>query len=120
MSVCVGAHGDVMKSENYALLNYVDWYDYSLLYVAHVKNFSASQRRRGLERKEKGPWSGLSIDEKVEWYCIKFNESFTEMKRSTNEWKTVGGMFFIGFAILILIWEKHYVYGPIPHTFEEE
>ncbi|VCX42974.1 unnamed protein product, partial [Gulo gulo] len=75
-----------------------------------------------LKEKEKGPWSGLSIDEKVEWYCINFNESFTEMKRNTNEWKTVAGktMFFIGFAALILIWEKHYVYSPILHTFEEE
>ena len=55
-------------------------------------------------------------------YRLKFKESFAEMNRSTNEWKTVVGaaMFFIGFTALLLIWEKHYVYGPIPHTFEEE
>lgn len=43
-------------------------------------------------------------------YRIKFNESFAEMNRGTNEWKTVVGaaMFFIGFTALILIWEKHY------------
>ena len=43
-------------------------------------------------------------------YRIKFNESFAEMNRSTNEWKTVVGtaLFFIGFTALILIWEKHY------------
>lgn len=43
-------------------------------------------------------------------YRIKFNESFAEMNRSTNEWKTIVGtaMFFIGFTALILIWEKHY------------
>lgn len=43
-------------------------------------------------------------------YRIKFNESFAEMNRSTNEWKTVVGaaMFFIGFTALILIWEKRY------------
>lgn len=43
-------------------------------------------------------------------YRMKFNESFAEMNRSTNEWKTVVGtaMFFIGFTALILIWEKHY------------
>lgn len=41
---------------------------------------------------------------------MKFNESFAEMNRSTNEWKTVVGaaMFFIGFTALLLIWEKHY------------
>lgn len=35
----------------------------------------------------------------------KFNKSFAEMNRSTNEWKTVVGiaMFFIGFAALLLI-----------------
>lgn len=43
-------------------------------------------------------------------YRIKFNESFAEMNRGTNEWKTVVGaaMFFIGFTALLLIWEKHY------------
>lgn len=43
-------------------------------------------------------------------YRLKFKESFAEMNRSTNEWKTVVGaaMFFIGFTGLILIWEKLY------------
>ncbi|XP_021564379.1 cytochrome c oxidase subunit 4 isoform 1, mitochondrial [Carlito syrichta] len=44
------------------------------------------------------------------------------MNRGTNEWKTVVGaaMFFIGFTALVIIWEKHYVYGPIPHTFDKD
>uniref|UniRef100_A0A8C0SJR3 Cytochrome c oxidase subunit 4 n=1 Tax=Canis lupus familiaris TaxID=9615 RepID=A0A8C0SJR3_CANLF len=119
-SVCVRAHGSVVKSEDFALPSYVDRRDYPLPDVAHVKNLSASQK--ALKEKEKASWSSLSIDEKVELYRIKFNESFAEMNRSTNEWKTVVGtaLFFIGFTALILIWEKHYVYGPIPHTFEEE
>lgn len=43
-------------------------------------------------------------------YRMKFNESFAEMNRSTNEWKTVVGasLFFVGFTALILIWEKYY------------
>uniref|UniRef100_A0A673VCB2 Cytochrome c oxidase subunit 4 n=1 Tax=Suricata suricatta TaxID=37032 RepID=A0A673VCB2_SURSU len=149
-SVCVRAHGSVVKSEDYALPSYVDRRDYPLPDVAHVKTLSASQK--ALKEKEKAPWSSLSIDEKVELYRIKFNESFAEMNRSTNQWKTVVGtaLFFIGFTALIIIWEKHYshfwpacscwtrprvsvlqsrraarglcfmVYGPIPHTFEEE
>uniref|UniRef100_A0A384D2E8 Cytochrome c oxidase subunit 4 n=2 Tax=Ursus maritimus TaxID=29073 RepID=A0A384D2E8_URSMA len=119
-SVCLRAHGSVVKSEDYALPSYVDRRDYPLPDVAHVRDLSASQK--ALKEKEKAPWSSLSIDEKVELYRMKFNESFAEMNRSTNEWKTVVGtaMFFIGFTALILIWEKHYVYGPVPHTLEEE
>uniref|UniRef100_A0A8C5KML9 Cytochrome c oxidase subunit 4 isoform 1, mitochondrial n=1 Tax=Jaculus jaculus TaxID=51337 RepID=A0A8C5KML9_JACJA len=98
-SVCVRAHGSVVKSEDYALPAYVDRRDYPLPDVAHVKHLSASQK--ALKEKEKADWGSLSRDEK---------------------WKTVVGvaMFFIGFTGLILIWEKLYVYGPIPHTFDEE
>ncbi|XP_021552257.1 cytochrome c oxidase subunit 4 isoform 1, mitochondrial-like isoform X1 [Neomonachus schauinslandi] len=118
-SVCVRAHGSIVKSEDCALPSYIDRHDYPLPDVAHVKNLSASQKAL---KEEKTPWSRLSIDEKVELYHMKFNESFAEMNRSTNEWKTVVGtaMFFLSFTALILIWEKHYVYGPIPHTFEED
>uniref|UniRef100_A0A8D1VGK3 Cytochrome c oxidase subunit 4 n=1 Tax=Sus scrofa TaxID=9823 RepID=A0A8D1VGK3_PIG len=107
-SVCVRAHGSVVKSEDYALPVYVDRRDYPLPDVAHVKNLSASQK--ALKEKEKASWSSLSMDEKVELYRLKFNESFAEMNRSTNEWKTIVGtaLFFIGFTALILIWEKHY------------
>ncbi|XP_034493655.1 cytochrome c oxidase subunit 4 isoform 1, mitochondrial [Ailuropoda melanoleuca] len=119
-SACLRAHGSVVKSEDYALPSYVDRRDYPLPDVAHVRDLSASQK--ALKEKEKAPWSSLSMDEKVELYRMKFNESFAEMNRSTNEWKTVVGtaMFFIGFTALILIWEKRYVYGPVPHTLEEE
>ncbi|XP_069925990.1 cytochrome c oxidase subunit 4 isoform 1, mitochondrial-like [Oryctolagus cuniculus] len=119
-SVCVRAHGSVVKSEDYALPSYVDWRDYPLPDMAHVKQLSASQKAP--KEKEKAPWSSLTRDEKVELYHIQFNESFTEMNWGTNEWKTVVGtaLFFIGFTALILIWEKHYVYGPIPHTFDKE
>ncbi|KAL2762066.1 cytochrome c oxidase subunit 4 isoform 1, mitochondrial isoform 2 precursor [Daubentonia madagascariensis] len=107
-SVCVRAHGSVVQSDDYALPSYVDRRDYPLPDVAHVKHLSASQK--ALKEKEKASWSNLSMDEKVELYRIKFKESFAEMNRGTNEWKTVVGtaMFFIGFTALIVIWEKHY------------
>ncbi|NXT98594.1 COX41 oxidase, partial [Buphagus erythrorhynchus] len=55
-------------------------------------------------------------------YRMKFNETYAEMNKGTNEWKTVlgGVLFFLGFTGLILIWQKHFMYGPIPHTFSDE
>ncbi|XP_055992977.1 cytochrome c oxidase subunit 4 isoform 1, mitochondrial [Sorex fumeus] len=119
-SMRLRAHGSVVKSDDYALPIYVDRRDYPLPDVAHVKSLSASQK--ALKEKEKAAWSSLSTEEKVELYRLKFNETFAEMNQGSNEWKTVvgGALFFIGITALVLIWEKFYVYGPIPHTFEED
>ncbi|XP_050629713.1 cytochrome c oxidase subunit 4 isoform 1, mitochondrial isoform X4 [Macaca thibetana thibetana] len=110
----------VVKSEDFMLPAYVDRRDYPLPDVAHVKHLSASQK--ALKEKEKASWSSLSMDEKVELYRIKFKESFAEMNRRSNEWKTVVGtaMFFIGLTALVIMWEKLYVYGPLPQTFDKE
>ncbi|XP_077839481.1 cytochrome c oxidase subunit 4 isoform 1, mitochondrial isoform X2 [Macaca mulatta] len=110
----------VVKSEDFMLPAYVDRRDYPLPDVAHVKHLSASQK--ALKEKEKASWSSLSMDEKVELYRIKFKESFAEMNRRSNEWKTVVGtaMFFIGITALVIMWEKLYVYGPLPQTFDKE
>lgn len=62
-SVCVGAHGSNMKSEDYALLSYVNWCDYPLPNVVHIKNLSDSWKAL---KEKKAPWSSLSFDEKVE------------------------------------------------------
>uniref|UniRef100_A0A8D2H7R8 Cytochrome c oxidase subunit 4 n=1 Tax=Urocitellus parryii TaxID=9999 RepID=A0A8D2H7R8_UROPR len=82
----------------------------------------AGLSQKALKEKENASWSNLTRDEKVELYPIQFNESFDEMNRVTNEWKTGVGaaLFFIGFTALVLIWEKHYMFGPIPHIFDEE
>ncbi|KAF5919257.1 hypothetical protein HPG69_003897 [Diceros bicornis minor] len=99
-SVCVRAHGSVVKSEDCALPNCVDRRDYPLPDVAHVKNLSASQK--ALKEKEKAPWSSLSTDAQVELHRSKSSESFAEMSRSTN------------------CHEKHCVHGPVPHSSEGE
>ena len=53
-----------MKSEDYALPSYVDWPDFPMQHVSHVKQLSASQK--ALKEKEKADWSSLSRDEKVQ------------------------------------------------------
>uniref|UniRef100_A0A8D2EMK3 Cytochrome c oxidase subunit 4 isoform 1, mitochondrial n=1 Tax=Theropithecus gelada TaxID=9565 RepID=A0A8D2EMK3_THEGE len=102
------AHESVVKSKDFSLPTYVDRRDYALPDVAHEK--------------EKASWSSLSTDEKVELYRLKFRESFAEMNRGSNEWKTVVGSatLFICFTALIIMWQKSYVYGPLPETFDKE
>ncbi|XP_044516482.1 cytochrome c oxidase subunit 4 isoform 1, mitochondrial isoform X1 [Gracilinanus agilis] len=119
-SACVRSHAGVVKTEDYSLPSYVDRRDYPLPDVAHVRNLSSSQK--ALKEKEKKEWSNLSNEEKIELYHIKFNETFAKMNKPTNEWKTIIGaaMFFIGFSALIVMWEKRFVYGPVPHTFSED
>uniref|UniRef100_A0A803YIY6 Cytochrome c oxidase subunit 4 n=1 Tax=Meleagris gallopavo TaxID=9103 RepID=A0A803YIY6_MELGA len=109
-SICVRAHGHagVVKAEDFSHPAYVDRRDVPLPEAAFVKELSAQQK--ALKEKEKASWTALSVDEKVELYRIKFNESYAEMNKGTNEWKTVlgGVLFFLGVSGLILIWQKMY------------
>uniref|UniRef100_A0A3P8XXZ3 Cytochrome c oxidase subunit 4 n=2 Tax=Esox lucius TaxID=8010 RepID=A0A3P8XXZ3_ESOLU len=77
---------------------------------------------KSLKQKEKGPWSALSKEEKIALYRLKFNHTYPEMKRPSQEWKTViGGMFiFFGITGLVVIWQSFYVYPPQPPTFGED
>ncbi|XP_034644796.1 cytochrome c oxidase subunit 4 isoform 1, mitochondrial isoform X2 [Trachemys scripta elegans] len=118
-SICLRGHG-VAKVEDFSLPNYIDRRDIPLPQLEYVRNLSAEQK--ALKEKEKASWSALSIDEKVGLYRIKFCETFAEMNRGSNEWKTViGGMlFFFGLTAFIVLWQRLYVYGPVPHTLSEE
>ncbi|XP_017913166.1 PREDICTED: uncharacterized protein LOC102179296 isoform X2 [Capra hircus] len=68
--------------------------------------------QRALKEKEKGSWTQLSHAEKVALYRLQFHETFAEMNRRSNEWKTVMGcvFFFCGFTGLLIWWQR--VYGP--------
>ncbi|XP_069507078.1 cytochrome c oxidase subunit 4 isoform 2, mitochondrial isoform X2 [Ambystoma mexicanum] len=81
-----------------------------------------SAEQKALKEKEKGSWKQLSNEEKAAIYRIKFNQTYKEMNKTSNEWKTVAGaiLTFIGFTSLIVWWQRVYVYPPRPHTLSDE
>ncbi|XP_040894946.1 cytochrome c oxidase subunit 4 isoform 1, mitochondrial [Toxotes jaculatrix] len=119
-SVCVrGGHG-VAKVEDYTLPAYFDRQDNPLPDICYVQNLNAEQK--SLKEKEKGSWAALSNDEKIALYRISFNQSFAEMNQASAEWKSVVGgvLLFLSFTGLVVLWQRKYVYGPVPHTFDPE
>ncbi|XP_023251458.1 cytochrome c oxidase subunit 4 isoform 1, mitochondrial [Seriola lalandi dorsalis] len=119
-SVCVrGGHG-VAKVEVYTLPAYFDRPDNPLPDIRYVQSLSAEQK--SLKEKEKGSWAALSNEEKIALYRISFNQSFAEMNKGSSQWKSVVGgvLFFFSFTGLIVLWQRKYVYGPVPHTFDPE
>ncbi|XP_046923642.1 cytochrome c oxidase subunit 4 isoform 2, mitochondrial isoform X2 [Lynx rufus] len=78
--------------------------------------------QRALKEKEKGSWTQLTHDEKVALYRLQFHETFAEMNRRSNEWKTVMGcvFFFFGFTALMIWWQRIYVFPKKPVTLTDE
>ncbi|XP_037668181.1 cytochrome c oxidase subunit 4 isoform 2, mitochondrial isoform X3 [Choloepus didactylus] len=70
-----------------------------------------SAEQRALKEKEKGSWTQLSHAEKVALYRLQYHETFAEMNRPSNEWKTVMGcvFFFFGVSALLIWWQRVYV-----------
>ncbi|KAM9062786.1 cytochrome c oxidase subunit 4 isoform 2, mitochondrial isoform X5 [Sarcophilus harrisii] len=81
-----------------------------------------SPQQRALKEKEKGSWKQLTEAEKVALYRIQFHQTFAEMNRPSNEWKTVlgGVFFFFGFTGLLIWWQRLYVFREKPITLSED
>ncbi|CAL9701786.1 unnamed protein product [Knipowitschia caucasica] len=119
-SVCLrGGHG-VAKVDDYALPVYFDRRENPLPDISFVQTLTPEQK--SLKEKEMGSWASLSNEDKIALYRISFNQSFAEMNKSSGEWKSVMGgiLFFIGFTGLVVLWQRKYVYGPVPPTFDPE
>ncbi|XP_030060406.1 cytochrome c oxidase subunit 4 isoform 1, mitochondrial [Microcaecilia unicolor] len=119
-SACLRAHADLVKRQKYTLPTYFDNRAIPLPDAMYLQHLSPDQKT--LKEKEKGSWGTLSKDEKRELYHIKFNETFAKMNRAKQEWKTVVGgiLFFVGLTGLVVLWQRIYVFGPVPHTFSDE
>ncbi|KAG8567277.1 hypothetical protein GDO81_013557 [Engystomops pustulosus] len=83
---------------------------------------SLSSQETALKEKEKGPWKQLSLEDKIALYHIKFNLTYAELNKPSNEWKTVFGaiFFFFGITGLIVWWQRLHVFPELPHTLKEE
>jgi len=73
---------------------------------------------QALKDKEKGDWKKLSIEEKKTLYRASFCQTYSEMRAPTGQWKSIVGcvLGFISLSWWIYIWEKLYVYPPMPDT----
>ncbi|TSL10149.1 5'-AMP-activated protein kinase subunit gamma-2 [Bagarius yarrelli] len=88
--------------------------------IPFVRKLNPEQKK--LKEKEKEPWTKLTKEEKLALYRLTYELSYAEMKQSSGEWKTVlGGIFFfLGFTGLVVLWQRMYVYGDVPHTLSPE
>ncbi|KAM6163123.1 cytochrome c oxidase subunit 4 isoform 2, mitochondrial [Rhynchocyon petersi] len=78
--------------------------------------------QQALKEKEKGSWTQLTHEEKVALYGLQFHQTFAEMNRRSNEWKTVMGgvFFFFGFTALLIWWQRVYMFPEKPFTLTDE
>nr|XP_021521406.1 cytochrome c oxidase subunit 4 isoform 2, mitochondrial [Aotus nancymaae] len=102
---------------------YANWYaqrSYPMPEEPFCTELNAEQQ--ALKEKEKGSWTQLSHAEKVALYRLQYHQTFAEMNRRSNEWKTVMGcvFFFCGFTALLIWWQRVYVYPPKPITLTDE
>ncbi|XP_070691075.1 cytochrome c oxidase subunit 4 isoform 1, mitochondrial [Pempheris klunzingeri] len=114
-----GGHG-VAKVDDYTLPYYDDKQLNPLPDIRYVQNLSAEQM--SLKEKEMGSWAALSNEEKIALYRISFKKTFAEMNQTTSTWKSVvaGFFFLMGCTGLFVLWQRKYVYGPVPHTFDPD
>ncbi|KAF4075859.1 hypothetical protein AMELA_G00223690 [Ameiurus melas] len=94
--------------------------DTPLTDIPFVRNLTPEQKM--LKEKEKESWTKLTKEEKLALYRLSFQLSYAEMRKGSDEWKTVlGGVFiFLGFTGLLVLWQRLYVYGDVPHTLSPE
>ncbi|XP_019365542.1 PREDICTED: cytochrome c oxidase subunit 4 isoform 1, mitochondrial isoform X2 [Gavialis gangeticus] len=112
--------GHVAIQDDMSVPHYHDKRNYPLPDIPYRRDLGADEK--ALMEKQKGSWKELSNEEKVALYRIKFCQTYAEMNRPSNEWKTVLGFtfMFLGFTGLIVAWQRYYVMPDKPHTLSDE
>ncbi|XP_019365541.1 PREDICTED: cytochrome c oxidase subunit 4 isoform 1, mitochondrial isoform X1 [Gavialis gangeticus] len=100
--------GHVAIQDDMSVPHYHDKRNYPLPDIPYRRDLGADEK--ALMEKQKGSWKELSNEEKVALYRIKFCQTYAEMNRPSNEWKTVLGFtfMFLGFTGLIVAWQRYY------------
>lgn len=118
-STCLQGHASIAIPE-YTLPKYSDHRATPLPEICYLEDLSPELK--SLKEKEKGAWASLSAKDKVALYHIKFNQTYADMNKGSSEWKTaIGGtLIFIGLTAFIILWQRKYVFGEIPHTLSDD
>ncbi|KAJ8010657.1 hypothetical protein DPEC_G00077370 [Dallia pectoralis] len=101
-------------------LQYNNRLDTPLPDIPFVSNLNSEQKQ--LKEKERGPWTKLTRADQLALYRLTHELSYAEMRKGSDEWKTVvGGLFFfLGLSGLLVWWQRVYVFGDVPHTLSKE
>ncbi|KAL7840580.1 hypothetical protein AOLI_G00259030 [Acnodon oligacanthus] len=113
-------HSSAMDVIDCSVPQYNNRLDTPLPDIPFITNLTPEQKT--LKEKEKDAWTKLTKEEKLALYRLSFEMSYAEMKKGSDEWKTVlaGFFFFLGFTGLLVWWQRIYVYGDVPHTLSPE
>ncbi|KAI6182825.1 Cytochrome c oxidase subunit 4 [Aphelenchoides bicaudatus] len=75
-----------------------------------------------IRTKEQGDWKNLSIDEKKLLYRYSFRQTLAEFEAPDGYWKVIVALslFVASCATLYATFLNHFVYPPLPPTFQNE
>ncbi|KAF5901788.1 cytochrome c oxidase subunit 4 isoform 1, mitochondrial-like, partial [Clarias magur] len=104
----LASHGHSVDVIDCTVPQYNNRLDTPLPDIPFVRKLTPEQKK--LKEKEMEPWTKLSKEEKLALYRLTFEQSYAEMRKGSDQWKTVVGgvLFFLGFSGLLVLWQRWY------------